>query len=70
MLAQAYPDDLERGSAMGIALGGTIISEYSGVFSVDHTIAPSLTLLIISHVLLRRDPSILPHETNRVSFTK
>ena len=27
MLAQAYPDDLERGSAMGIALGGLALGE-------------------------------------------
>ncbi len=30
MLAQAYPDDLERGSAMGIALGGLALGVLVG----------------------------------------
>jgi hypothetical protein len=28
MLAQAYPDDAERGSAMGIALGGLALGGF------------------------------------------
>lgn len=49
MLASVYPDDDERGIAMGIALGGLAM----GVLSKSHVIAERDFQISIAHLTAR-----------------
>ncbi len=54
MLAQAYPDDLERGSAMGVALGGLALGvlvgpPYGGIlYQISGKELPFLILALLA----------------------
>lgn len=77
MLAQAYPDDLERGSAMGIALGGLALGVLVGppfggiMYQMAGKACPFLILALLalgdgSKVLLKQ----LFHFQKRSCFKK